>query len=71
MDPPSFRQFEFVGLATHQVQNSKKSKELRFQLPIVFGFDIFAVQPNLLAGSITSRLGSFIVGSFLQFLGVL
>ena len=71
MDLPSFRQFEFVGLATHRVQNSKRPKELRLQLPIAFGFDIFAIQPNLLARSVTSRLGFFIVGLFLQFLGVL
>ena len=71
MDPPLFRQFEFVGLATHRVQNSKKPKKLRLQLPIAFGFDIFAIQPNLLAKSVTSRLSSFIVGLFLQFLNVL
>ena len=71
LDPLSFRQFEFVGLATHRVQNSKRPKELRLQLPIAFGFDIFVVQPNFLAGSVTSRLSSFIVGSFLWFLGVL
>ena len=71
IDPPSFWQFEFVGLATHWVQNSKRSKELRLQLLIAFGFDIFAVQPNLLSGSVTSRLSSFIVGLFLQFLGML
>ena len=71
MDPPSFWKFEFVGLATHQVQNLKKPKELRFQLPISFGFDIFAIQTNLLAGSVIARLSSFIVGSFLQFLNML
>ena len=71
MDPPLFRQFEFLGLATHQVQNSKKPKEFRVQLPIAFGFDIFVFQLNLLAKSITSRLSSFIVGLFLQFLCVL
>ena len=71
MNPPSFRQFEFRGLATHWLQNSKRPKELRLQLPIAFGFDIFAVQSNLFAGSITSRLNSFIVSSFLRFLGVL
>ena len=71
MDLLSFWQFEFVGLATYWVQNSKRPKELCLQLLIAFGFDIFAVQPNLLARSITFRLSSFIVGSFFQFLGVL
>ena len=71
MDPLLFQQFEFVGLATHQVQNLKRPKELHLQLPVAFGFDLFTVQPNFLAGSITFRLSSFIVGSFLQSLGVI
>ena len=71
IDSPSIWQFEFVGLAIHRVQNLKRPKKLCLQLPIAFGFDIFAVQPNLFTGSITSRLSFFIVGSFLQFLGVL
>ena len=71
IDPPSFRQFEFIGLATYQVQNLKRPKKLRLQLLIAFDLDIFTIQPNLLARSVTSRLSSFIVGSFLQFLGVL
>ena len=71
IDLSLFWQFEFVDLATHRVQNSKRPKELRLQLPITFGFNIFAIQPNLLAGSITFRLSFFIVGSFLQFLGML
>ena len=71
MDPLSFRQFKFIGLATHRVQNLKSLKELRLQLPIAFDFDIFAVQPNFLTRSVTFRLNSFIVGSFLQLLGLL
>ena len=53
------------------MQNLKKPKELRLQLPITFGFDIFAIQQKFLIGDITSRLSSFIVGLFLQFLDVL
>ena len=71
MDLPSFQYFEFVGLATQQVQNSKKPKKLHLQLLIAFGFDIFAVQPNFLAGSVIFELSCCIVGSFLQFLGML
>ena len=71
MDLSSFWQFEFVGLATYQVQNLKRPKRLYLQLRIVFGFDIFAVQPNFLARSVTFKLNSFIIVSFLQFLGVL
>ena len=66
-----FWQFEFVVLATHWVQNSKKTKKLWLELSIVFSFDIFAIQPNFFDVSITFRLSSFIVGSFLQFLGML
>ena len=71
MDTLSFQQFKFVGLAIHQMQNSKKPKELCLQLLIAFGFDIFAVQPNFFARSVTFRLSSFIVGLFLQFLSML
>ena len=53
------------------MQNSKKSIELRLQLPIAFGFDIFAIQLNVFVESITSRLSFFIVDLFLEFLGVL
>ena len=70
MDPSSFQQFKFVGLAIHRVQNLKRPKKLRLQLPIAFGFDIFAIQLNLIR-SVTSRLNSFIVGLFWQFLGML
>ena len=65
IDPPLFWQFEFVGLATYWVQTSKKPKKLCFQLLIAFDFDIFAVQPNFFARSITFRLSSFNVGLFL------
>ena len=65
MDPQLFRQFEFVGLTTYRVPNLKRHKELYLQIPIAFGFDIFAIQLNFLIGSITSRLGSFIMSLFL------
>ena len=71
MNPSLFQQFEFIGLATHQVQNLKRPKEFRLQLLIAFGFDIFSVQLNFLAESVTSKFSSFIVGLFLQFFGIL
>ena len=70
MDLPLFWQFKFVSMANHWMQNLKKPKEFRLQISFVFVFDIFAVQLNLFARSITSKLSFFIVGSFLQFLGV-
>ena len=71
MDLPLFWQYKFISLATHWVQDSKRPKEFHLQLLIAFSFDIFAIQLNLLAESITSRLSLFIIGSFLQFLDVL
>ena len=70
MDPPFPWQFEFVGLFAYWVQNSKRSKELRLQLPVSFGLDVFAVQPNFITGGIAPRLDAFIVGPFLKFLGM-
>ena len=66
-----FWQFKFIGMVTNRMQDLKRPKQFHFQIPIVFGFDIFAIQPNFFAGSITSRLNSFIIGLFLQFLGIL
>ena len=36
----------------------------------MFGFDIFGIQPNFIAGGIASRLDAFIVSLFLKFLGM-
>ena len=48
----------------------ERPKELCLQLPVMFGLDIFAVQPNFLAGGISPGFDSFIVGSFLKVLGM-
>ena len=53
------------------MQNSKRSEELCLQLPVLFGLDIFAVQPNFITGGIASRLDAFIVGLFLKFLDMM
>ena len=52
------------------MQNSKRFKELCLQVLISFGLDIFAVQPNFITGGIAPRLDAFIVGPFLEFLGM-
>ena len=52
------------------VQNLKRFKELCFQLPILFGLDIFAVQPNFIIRGIAFRLDAFTVSPFLKFLGI-
>ena len=45
-------------------------KELCLQLPVALGLDIFVVQPNFLVGRIALGFDSFIVSSFLKFLGI-
>ena len=53
------------------MEHPKRPKEFGFQLPITLGLDIFAVQPNFLVKNIAPRFNSFIVSSFLKFLGML
>ena len=48
----------------------EQSKELCFQLPVLFGLDLFAVQPYFITGGIASRLNAFIVSLFLKFFGM-
>ena len=38
---------------------------------ILFGFDIFIIQPNFITGNIASRLGAFVVTLFLKFLNTI
>ena len=52
------------------MQNSKRFKELFFQLPLLFCLDIFAVQPNFIIGGIALRLDAFIVSLLLKFLSI-
>ena len=49
----------------------ERPKEFGFQFPILFGFDVFAIQPNLITGGIAFRLDAFIVGLFLKLLSML
>ena len=37
---------------------------------VLFGLNIFAVQPNFITGGIAPRLNAFIVGQFLKFFGM-
>ena len=52
------------------MQNSKRFEELRLQLPVLFGLDMFDVQPNFITGGMAPRLDAFIMGPFLKFLGM-
>ena len=48
----------------------KRSKELRLQLPVLLGLDIFAIQPNFIIKSIASRFDISIVGALLKLLSM-
>ena len=70
MDSLLLRKLQLINLLPDRMENPERSKELYLQLPVVFGLDIFAVQPNFLTGGVAPRFDSFIVSSFLQFLGM-
>ena len=63
-------QFELVSLFAYRVKHSKKTEKLGFLLAIPLGFEVFAIQPDLVAWGKASWLDIFIVGSLLKFLGV-
>ena len=52
------------------MEHLERPKELCLQLAVLLGIDELAIQPNLLTGDIALRLDSLIVGSFLEFLGM-
>ena len=52
------------------MEHLKWPKELCLQVPVAFGLNILAVQPNFIAGGVTPRFDSFIMTSFLKFLGI-
>ena len=50
--------------------NLERSKKLRLKLPVAFGFDVFAIQPNFVIGSVATRLDAFILSSLLKLLSM-
>ena len=48
----------------------ERSEELGIKLPVAFGFDVFAIQPNFVTGCIAPRFDAFIVSSLLKLLSV-
>ena len=50
------------------MEHPKRFKELCLQLPISFGLDVFAIQPNFITESIAAGLHALIVSFFLKFL---
>ena len=71
MNSPFLRKFSLVYLFPDKIEHSERPKELCFQLPVTLGLDVFAIQSNFLAGGVASRFDSFIMGSFLKFLGMM
>ena len=65
MDSPLFRKLQLERLLADRMEHPERPKELYLQLPVVFGLDIFIVQPNILAGGVAPRFDSLIVSSFL------
>ena len=70
MDFPLFRKLQLVCLFSDRMEDSERPKKLCLQLPVAFSLDIFAFQPNFLAGGIAPRFDSLIVSLFLKFLGM-
>ena len=70
MDSLFLRKLQLVCLFPDRMEDLEPPKELCLQLPVAFGLDIFAVQPNFLAGGVAPRFDSLIVSSFLKFLGM-
>ena len=70
MDSLLFRKLQLVRLLLDKMKHLEQPKELCLQLPVPFGLDIFAVQPNFLVKCVTPRLDSLILSLFLRFLGM-
>ncbi len=47
------------------MENLEKSKKFAFKLFVPLRFDVFAIQPDLLAWSIATTFYSFVMGFFL------
>ena len=52
------------------MKHSERPKQLCLQLSFMHGLNIFAIQPNFLAGGIVLKFDSIILGLFLKFLGM-
>ena len=70
MHSPLLRKLQLVYLFPNRMEDSKRPKEFCLQLPVAFGLDIFAVQPNFFAKGVAPRFDFLIVSLFLKFLGM-
>ena len=50
------------------MEDSERFKKFAFELFVSLCFDVFAIQPDLLARSIATVFYSFVMGFFLQLL---
>ena len=53
------------------MEHLEQSKELCFQLPILFGLNVFAIQLYFIIGKIAFKLNVLIMRLFLKFLGMI
>ena len=64
------KKLQLVRLLANGMEQPERRKKLCLQLLVALGLDIFAIQPNFLAGGIALRFDSLIVSLFLQFLSI-
>ena len=64
------QKLQLINLLPDKMEHLKRPKELYLQLAILLSLDILAIQPNFLAEDIASKLDSFIVSLFLEFLSI-
>ncbi len=65
---PLGRQLQFVHLLSYYIEDLAGSKKLALELLVPLQFDVFAIQPDILAQSIVMALYSLIIDSLLQLL---
>ena len=71
VDSSSPRYLKLVSLFCYRVKDLKWPKEFRFKFPILFGFDVFAIQPDFVTRDIAFWLCTLIVHLLLKILSVL
>lgn len=52
------------------MNDAEQSKKLGLELLIFFGFDVFTILSNFVAGSVDAKFNAFLMSFFLKFLGI-
>lgn len=63
--------FKPINLFSYQIQYMKELEEFSFEFSILFGFDIFAIQPSFVFQSLDFQLYNLFIILFLQLLDIL